>query len=76
MKCLLDTCIVEALLKAEAGQKNIRDRFASAPRGSLAISALTPVEIWTGITGARERRAKRVAYAPGGIVGAQDRVAW
>ena len=62
MKYLLDTCIVEALLKAEAGHENIRNRIASAPRGSLAISALTAVEIWTGISGARERRVKRVAF--------------
>ena len=62
MKYLLDTCIVEALLKAEPGHENIRDRIAAAPQGSLAISALTAVEIWTGITGAREPRAKRVAF--------------
>ncbi len=62
MKYLLDTCIVEALLKAESGHENIRDRIAAAPQGSLAISALTAVEIWTGITGAREPRAKRVAF--------------
>ena len=48
MKYLLDTCIVEALLKAEPGHENIRDRIAAAPQGSLAISALTAVEIWTG----------------------------
>ncbi|MBI4192782.1 MAG: PIN domain-containing protein, partial [Betaproteobacteria bacterium] len=52
MKYLLDTCIVEALLKAEPGHENIRDRIAITPRGSLVISALTAVEIWTGITGA------------------------
>jgi len=62
VKYLLDTCIVEALLKAEPGHENIRDRIAAAPQGSLAISALTAVEIWTGITGAREPRAKRVAF--------------
>ena len=62
MKYLLDTCVVEALLKAESGHENIRDRIAAAPQGSLAISALTAVEIWTGITGAREPRAKRVAF--------------
>ena len=62
MKYLLDTCIVEALLKAELGHENIRDRIAAAPQGSLAISALTSVEIWTGITGAREPRAKRLAF--------------
>ena len=62
MNYLLDTCIVEALLKAEPGHENIRDRIAAAPQGSLAISALTAVEIWTGITGAREPRAKRVAF--------------
>ena len=62
MKYLLDTCIVEAILKAEAGHENIRSRIAAAPQGSLAISALTAVEIWTGITGAREPRAKRVAF--------------
>ena len=62
MKYLLDTCIVEALLKAEPGHENIRRRIAAAPRGSLAISALTAVEIWTGITGAREPRAKRLAF--------------
>ena len=28
----------------------------------MAISALTAVEIWTGISGARERRVKRVAF--------------
>lgn len=62
MRYLLDTCIVEALLKEEPGHENIRRRIASAPRGSLAISALTSVEIWTGITGAREPRAKRIAF--------------
>ena len=62
MRYLLDTCIIEALLKEEAGHDNIRARIAAAPRGSLAISALTAVEIWTGITGAREPRAKRVAF--------------
>jgi tRNA(fMet)-specific endonuclease VapC len=62
VKYLLDTCIVEALLKAEPGHENIRDRIVLAPRGSLAISALTAVEIWTGITGAREPRAKRTAF--------------
>ena len=62
MKYLLDTCIVEALLKAESGHDNIRDCIAAAPQGSLAISALTAVEIWTGISGAREPRAKRVAF--------------
>jgi tRNA(fMet)-specific endonuclease VapC len=62
VKYLLDTCIVEALLKAEPGHENVRNRIAAAPRGSLAISALTAVEIWTGISGARERRAKRTAF--------------
>ncbi len=62
MKYLLDTCILEALLKSEAGHENIRARITAAPQGSLAISALTAVEIWTGITGAREPRAKRVAF--------------
>ena len=62
MRYLLDTCIVEALLKAETGHENVRDRISAAPQGSLAISALTAVEIWTGITGAREPRAKRVAF--------------
>lgn len=61
MKHLLDTCIVEALLKAEPGHESIRDHIAAAPRGSLAISALTAVEIWTGITGAREPRSKRAS---------------
>jgi len=62
VKYLLDTCIIEALLKEEAGHHKIRARIAAAPRGSLAISALTTVEIWTGITGAREPRAKRIAF--------------
>jgi tRNA(fMet)-specific endonuclease VapC len=59
---LLDTCIVEALLKEESGHQNVRARIAASPRGTLAISALTAVEIWTGITGAREPRAKRIAF--------------
>ena len=62
MRYLLDTCIIEALLKEEAGHENIRARIAASPRGSLAISALTAVEIFTGITGAREPRAKRIAF--------------
>src|SRR5712692_2297853 len=62
VKYLLDTCIIEALLKEEAGHDKVRTRIAAAPRGSLAISALTTVEIWTGITGAREPRAKRIAF--------------
>lgn len=62
MRYLLDTCIIEAVLKEEAGHENVRQRMAFAPRGSLAISALTSVEIWTGITGAREPRAKRIAF--------------
>jgi tRNA(fMet)-specific endonuclease VapC len=62
VRYLLDTCIIEALLKEEPGHENIRRRIASAPRGSLAISALTSVEIWTGITGAREPRSKRIAF--------------
>jgi tRNA(fMet)-specific endonuclease VapC len=62
VRYLLDTCIVEALLKAELGHENIRNRIATAPQGCLAISALTAVEIWTGITGAREPRAKRGAF--------------
>jgi tRNA(fMet)-specific endonuclease VapC len=62
VKYLLDTCIIEALLKEEAGHDKVRPRIAAAPRGSLAISALTTVEIWTGITGAREPRAKRTAF--------------
>ncbi len=62
MTYLLDACIVEALLKAESGHENVRSRILAARRGSLAISALTAVEIWTGITGAREPRAKRVAF--------------
>ena len=41
MKFLLDPCVVEALLKAESGHENIRERIAAAPQGSLAISALT-----------------------------------
>jgi tRNA(fMet)-specific endonuclease VapC len=62
VKYLLDTCIVETLLKAETGHENIRSRIAASPPGSLAISALTAVEIWTGITGARQPRAKRIAF--------------
>ena len=54
--------MLEALLKTEAGHENIRERIAASPHGSLAISALTAVEIWTGITGAREPRSKRVAF--------------
>ena len=62
VRYLLDTCIIEALLKEETGHEKVRARISSAPRGSLAISALTTVEIWTGITGAREPRAKRIAF--------------
>ena len=62
MKYLLDTCVVEALLKAESGHENMRERIATAPQCSLEISALTAVEIRTGITGAREPRAKRIAF--------------
>ncbi len=62
MRYLLDTCIVEALLKSEAGHENIRSRIVAVPQGCLAISALTAVEIWTGITGAREPRAKRKSF--------------
>jgi len=62
VRYLLDTCIIEALLKEETGHERVRARIGAAPRGSLAISALTTVEIWTGITGAREPRAKRIAF--------------
>ncbi len=62
VRYLLDTCIIEALLKEETGHEKVRARIGAAPRGSLAISALTTVEIWTGITGAREPRAKRIAF--------------
>lgn len=62
MRYLLDTCIIEALLKEEAGHENIRAHIANAPRGSLSISALTAVEIWAGISGAREPRAKRISF--------------
>jgi uncharacterized protein with PIN domain len=54
VRYLLDTCIIEALLKEETGHEKVRARIGAAPRGSLAISALTTVEIWTGITGALE----------------------
>lgn len=36
MKYLLDTCIVEALLKAEPGHENIRRRIAAARGARLA----------------------------------------
>jgi uncharacterized protein with PIN domain len=52
VRYLLDTCIIEALLKEETGHEKVRARIGAAPRGSLAISALTTVEIWTGVTGA------------------------
>jgi len=62
VRYLLDTCIIEALLKEETGHDTVRARIGATPRGSLAISALTAVEIWTGITGARAPRAKRIAF--------------
>ena len=36
MKYLLDTCIVEALLKGELGHENIRHRIAAARGARLA----------------------------------------
>ena len=62
MKYLLDACIVESLLKGEIGHENVRVRITAAPQGPLTLSALTAVEIWTGITGAREPRTKRIAF--------------
>ena len=75
MKYLLDTCIIEALLKAESGHENIRDRIAAAPHGSLAISALTAewmAEIGK-LGGSVTSAAKAKAAAENGKLGGRPR---
>lgn len=58
MKYLLDTCIIAALLNREQGHERLEERIASAPRGSLQISAITAVEVWIGLARPRTPRGK------------------
>ena len=58
MKYLLDTCIIAAMLNKEQGHGHLEDRIATAPRGSLHISAITAVEVWVGLARPRTPRAK------------------
>ena len=58
MKYLLDTCIIAAMLNKEQGHGHLEDRIATAPRGSLQISAITAVEVWVGLARPRTPRAK------------------
>ncbi len=62
MKFLLDTCIIASVLNQEEGHGHIEDRIASAPRGSLYISALTAVEVWVGLARPRTPRAKNLWF--------------
>lgn len=62
MKYLLDTCIIQAVLKREAGSDSLQVRIEAAQRGTLAISALTAVEIWVGLARPRTARARRVLF--------------
>ena len=62
MKYLLDTCIIATILNKEQGHDHLEDRVATAPRGSLHISAITAVEIWVGLARPRTPRAKNVVF--------------
>lgn len=62
MKYLLDTCIIATILNKEQGYDHLEDRVATAPRGSLHISAITAVEIWVGLARPRTPRAKNVVF--------------
>ena len=62
MKYLLDTCIIQAVLKREPGSDNLQVRIEAAQRGTLAISALTAVEIWVGLARPRTPRARRILF--------------
>ena len=58
MRYLLVTCIIAAMLNKEQGHDTLEDRIATAPRGSLQISAITAVEVWVGLARPRTPRAK------------------
>jgi tRNA(fMet)-specific endonuclease VapC len=62
VKYLLDTCIIQAVLKREAGSDTLRVRIEAAKRGTLAISALTAVEIWVGLARPRTPRSRPVLF--------------
>ncbi|MGH8675378.1 MAG: type II toxin-antitoxin system VapC family toxin [Burkholderiales bacterium] len=62
MKYLLDTCIIQAVLKREPGSDNLQVRIEAAQRGTLAISALTAVEIWVGLARPRTPRARQILF--------------
>lgn len=46
MRYLLDTCMLVALLQRELGSERIREKILFAPRGSLAICAISAAETW------------------------------
>lgn len=62
MKYLLDTCIIQAVLKREARSNNLQVRIEAAQRGTLAVSALTAVEIWVGLARPRTPRSRRILF--------------
>lgn len=62
MKYLLDTCIIHAVLKREARSDNLQVRIEAAQRGTLAVSALTAVEIWVGLARPRTPRSRRILF--------------
>lgn len=62
MKYLLDTCVIAAVLNQEQDHRHLEGRIATAPRGSLHISALTAVEVWVGLARPRTPRAKNVCF--------------
>jgi tRNA(fMet)-specific endonuclease VapC len=62
VRYLLDTCIIQAVLKGEPGSGNLQVRIETAVRGSLAISALTAVEIWVGLARRRTPRVRRMLF--------------
>lgn len=62
MRYLLDTCIIQAVLKREPGSENLQARIEAARRGTLAISALTAVEMWVGLARPRTPRTRRILF--------------
>jgi len=62
VRYLLDTCIIQAVLKGEPGSDNLQVRIEAARRGTLAISALTAVEIWIGLARRRTPRVRRILF--------------
>lgn len=60
MRYLVDTSLISAIHRREAGFERVVDRIETAKRGTLLMSSMTALELWYGAAGSKTPKAARL----------------